>query len=333
MRSKLFVPLLAGLVILISASQSSAQVRSSLQPVEIRGQVRYARGNAPAENVLIRLESLSGGYAGEERTDRLGKFLFARLLPIQYFVTLRHPGYQEIRLEVNLVMISSDYIQLQLVPDEVASNSSNIYSPKVVDASVPLEARREFEKGENALLNSHKLDEAISHYEKAIGIYPKFVQAQLRLGTTYMDIQQWDKAEQVLTQALSIDSKAFNVHFALGTVYLKLNRFDDAEKILKKGLAIENRSWQGHFTLARTYWTRNARDDIYNAARQAALTLQLNYDLAEAHLLAGNIWMRANKQPEALFEFQEYLRLAPKGEFVAQTRETVQKIKSSQKTK
>lgn len=312
-------------ILFLSAFSALAQ-RSSIEPIEIRGQIRYV-GNAPAENVLVRLESLAGGYVGEERTDRLGKFKFAGLLPIQYLVNIRHPGYQEIRREVNLVMVPVEYLQVQLIADNPASGGATIFSSKLVDANVPPEARKEFEKGLVALLNDKKFDEGISHLEKAIKIYPPFIEAQLRLGAAYMDLHQWDKAEQALKRALEIDPKAVNAHFALGAMYLTQKRFDEAAKVLLRGLEIENRSWQGHFNLGRVYYTRNAPGDLVKAARQVAVTLQLNPGFAEAHLLAGNIWVRANHPAEALLEFQEYLRLAPKGEFAAQTRETMQKLK------
>ena len=95
--------------------------------------------------------------------------------------------------------------------------------------------------------------------------------------------------------------------------------------MLRQGLAIEDRSWQGHFTLGRLYLAQN---DLAKAGQQIALTIQLNPNLAEAHLLAGNILLRANRREDALDQFQEYLRLAPKGEFAPQVRETVQKLKA-----
>ena len=122
-----------------------AQFRSSTEPAEIRGQVRYARGNAPAANVLVRLEALSGGYVGEERTDNLGKFRFSNLNPIQYFVYIRHPGFKDIQHEVNLVMTASEYVQLQLVPEDSEAGAAPGYAPtKLLDANVPAEARKEF---------------------------------------------------------------------------------------------------------------------------------------------------------------------------------------------
>jgi len=92
------------------------------------------------------------------------------------------------------------------------------------------------------------------------------------------------------------------------------------------GLKLENRSWQGHFILGRLYWSRN---EIVKAGRQVALALQLNPNFAEAHLLGANILSRAGKREDAVFEFEEYLRLAPKGAYATQAREAVQKLKQS----
>jgi tetratricopeptide (TPR) repeat protein len=299
---------------------------SITEPIEIRGQVRYAVGGRPAERVNVRLESISGGFVAEERTDSLGKFRFASLQPIQYLVSIRLPGFKEIQREVNLVMIPSDYIQLGLVPDGPVSGGASVYSPKLLDANVPAEARKEFEKGDAALLNN-RVAEGISHLEKAIQIYPKFVEAELRLGAAYMDQQNWDKAEQALKRTFERDPKTANAQFALGEIYLLQKRFNEAENALLKGLEIENRSWQGHFTLGRVYWIRATKGDVQKAARQVALTLQLNPEHAPAHLLAANILLRAGKRDDAIVEFQEYLRLAPKGEFASQVRDTLQKIR------
>ena len=59
------------------------------------------------------------------------------------------------------------------------------------------------------------------------------------------------------------------------------------------------------------------------------MTLQLKPDLAEAHLLAGNILLRVNQRERALVENREYLRLAPKGEFVGQVQELVRKVEKT----
>src|SRR5215467_582941 len=313
------------LLVSLGVFSAVAQTHSASEPIEISGQIRFASNNTPAPNIVVRLEALSGGLITEEVTDRLGKFRFSSLSPVQYFVTVRLSGYREVRREVNLIMQSSEFVQIQLVP-ETSDTETPPKNTKVLDANVPPEARSEFEKGETALLEKNKLAEGILHLEKAIAIYPDFPEAQIVLGTAYMDAKEWNKAELALKQAIELAPNASNAFFALGELYLRQKKYSEAEKHLRQGLSIDNRSWRGHFALGRVYW---ASSDIKQAAKQIALTLQLNPDLADAHLLAGNILLRSGKREDARTEFEAYLRLAPKGEFANQVETILQKMKAS----
>jgi len=96
-------------------------------------------------------------------------------------------------------------------------------------------------------------------FEKAVSIYPKFVEAWLKLGTAYMDLGQWDKAEQALLATIEVDPNAFNAFSALREIYLHQNKLADAEKVLVKGLAIQEQSYLGHLNLARVYWEKHVR--------------------------------------------------------------------------
>ena len=301
-----------------------AQTHSASEPIEISGQIRFADNNTPAPNIVVRLEALSGGLINEEVTDRLGKFRFSSLSPVQYFVTVRLSGYREVRREVNLIMQSSDFVQIQLVPETDSETPPR--NTKVLNANVPPEARSEFEKGETALFEKNKLAEGIQHLEKAIALYPNFPEAEMALGTAYMDAKEWNKAELALKQAIELAPNASNAFFALGELYLQQKKYSEAEKYLRQGLGFDNRSWRGHFALGRVYWASN---DVKQAAKQIALTLQLNPDLADAHLLAGNILLRSGKREDARTEFEAYLRLAPKGEFANQVEKILQKMKAS----
>ena len=323
-------PSIVLIVVLFAPIAIRSQVRSPAQPTEIRGQLRFANGGAPAADVVVRLDQLAGGFVNEVRTDRLGKFRLTNLLPIQYQLIIRHPGFQEIQREVNLIMTSSEYLQLSLVAEPPSNSTVRASSLGVIDASVPAEARKEYERGE-ALVNSRdkaKIAEGVRHFERAIALHPTFVEAKLRLATAHMDLSQWAEAEKVLVDANRAHPNAANLLFALGELYFQQKKTDDAERVLRSGLQLEPRSWQGHFTLGRLYWN-GGTGDIVKAARQVALALQLNPNFAEAHLLAGNIFLRARKNSEAQSEFQEYLRLAPNGQYAAQTKEVLQKIKKA----
>jgi len=319
--------ILLALLSCVALGQSTQPAFSGTQSIRITGTIRYANGS-PANEVQVRIERFSGGGVFDTRTDRIGKFTFTGLSPQQYQLTVRQPGYFEIVREVDLVFTGQENLQLALIPDPnaIGNRPPPASSKEVIDANVPPEARKEFEKAD-AILASQKKEraaEAMVHLQKALLAYPSFLEAQLRLGAVYMDLQQWENAEQALKRALEINPKTVNAYLALGEVYWRQKKYGEAEKALEDGLVIEDRSWQGHFALARLYYTKG---DLSRAGRQVGLAIQLNDSFPDAHLLAGNILLRVKKREDALEQFQAYLRLAPKGEFAAQAREAIAKLK------
>jgi tetratricopeptide (TPR) repeat protein len=334
--------LLCGAFALPAMAQN--QNRTEGQPIrgQISGQVRYAEGGNAAFDVLVSCDSFSGGLIGQERTDRTGRFRFTNLAPATYNLTIRVPGYHEEQQTVELLTTSSAYVQVQLKPDGTSPFANNL-SPGVVNASIPLAAQKEFDKGQAALALQTKegLAQAVQHFEKALSIYPRFVQAELKLGTAYMDLGQWDKADQALHKTIEIDPKAANALFALGELYIAQKKDEEAEKVLVQGLAIEDRSYQGHLALARAYWNlgQKTKDDAQSrplfekSYSHVNTALKLDPDLAQAHLVKGNLYLRARRAQDALHEFEEYLRLDPKGPFAEQTRGNVDKLKKALETK
>lgn len=319
---------------------SLAQVQNgpnSSVALEIHGQVRFAAGGAPAQNILVRLESYDGGGPlAEAFTDRLGKFQFTGLAPAQYAVRIHESGYVDAQQRVDLQTASSGYVMLQLLkesPNGVSSTAGRI------DANVPQAAQKEFEKGivDVADGSKERLQRGVGHLEKAIAIYPNFVEARLKLGTAYMDLEQWDQAERMLRATVDLDPKAANALFALGEVYLQQNKLAEAEKVLDQGMKIEDRSYFGHLNLARVYWIRsNNTKDLQTAKplleksyEEVKRALELNSQLAGAHLLKGNLLLRAGRAADALKEFDEYLRIEPKGQTADQTRELMERIRKA----
>ena len=305
--------------------------------VEINGQVRFAQGGAPAQQVLVRLESYEGGGpVSEAFTDRLGKFRFTGLPPAVYSVRVHQSGYRDAQQNVDTTTTSRGLVFLQLVP-EATSTTTTVTG--TVDANVPPAAQKEFEKGTVALTEGRKDKTAFAArcFEKAISLYPKFVEARLKLGTAYMDLGEWEKVQQALVATVEVDRRAFNAFFALSEVYLRENNLTEAEKVLVQGLAIEDRSYLGHLNLARVYWEKSrtikdlaqAKPTLEKAYEEVKRALSLNPNLAGAHLLKGNLLLRVSRAADALKEFDEYLRLEPNGAFATETRALVEKLKKN----
>ena len=232
---------------------------------------------------------------------------------------------------------SNGLVMLQLSRDRSTTSTTSVAGS--IDANVPPAAQKEFDKDLAELAGGGKDKTALAarHFEKAVSLYPKFVEARLRLGAAYMDLAQWDKAEEALLATIDGEPKASNAFFALGEVYLRENRIADAEKILVQGLALQDQSYLGHLNLARVYWEQartirdlaQAKPALEKSYEEVKRALALNPSLAGAHLLKGNLLLRVSRTSDALVEFGEYLRLEPTGPFAAETRALVDKIKKA----
>ena len=344
MRYKVFLRLvfITSLVSFVSdllLAQVPAPISSGFSR-QVSGQVRYAGSHQPADQVLVRIESFSGGLVGEVTTDRTGKFSFYGLSSIQYVVTVHAPGYLDDRRDVNMATQATDYLNFELIVDKNSvAKSSNDGSLAVVNANIPLGAQSEYSKGK-ALVSEKKEDklkEAVVHLEKAVTIFPDYLDAQILLGLTYMDLKDWAKAEKALQSAIKIEPRASTAYFALGEAYISEKKYAEAQDILSQGLKANEASAEGHLTLAKALWEKAPTDmdeqlfraDAEKAWKEVSRSIQLDPKLADAHLLAGNMLLRARRGPDALAHFEEYLKLKPDGEFAAQTRALIQKLKDS----
>jgi hypothetical protein len=310
-----------------TASTGLAQTgHLGLLPSTIHGQVRHARGGTPAERIFVRLERTTGGVIDEVFTDRTGKFRFSNLLPEQYYVIVHAQGYREQRQHVELKTTPSQYLSFSIEPENPEADASKATGAGVVDAKVPVAAQEEYSKGRTAILGNGKLRDGIAHLERAVKIYPGYLEAHLMLGTAYMDDHQWERAESALRRALALNPKKIEPWIALGALYRQQKKYAEAEKSLLSALKIEANSWQCHYTLGGVYWEMGK---VVEAGPHVGRALQLKPDLAEGYLLGGDILLRAHQPENALIEYEEYLRLAPEGKFAPQARERVAKIKKA----
>jgi tetratricopeptide (TPR) repeat protein len=321
--------LLAILSLALANSASAQRDRDTYNPnnqvSEVSGQITIAETKDAARNIPVRLERFSGGIIDQITSDSRGRFRFGNLARGYYRVIVNVAGYHPVQQDADLTLLSRTYLVFELIPDKKSALSGVGSIADVIDARVPVEAREQYEQGRAALAKKD-YSSGTAHLEKAVALYPNFYEAYLLLATAFIDTRNWDKAEDSLNHALELRANSAPATVSLGEVYWRQKRSKEAEETLLAGLKLDEKSWHAHFTLARLYWEMN---EVMKAAPHVGMTLQLRPDFAEAHLLAGNVLLKVNQPQRALTEYEEYLRLAPKGEFAAQTRELTDKLRKS----
>jgi tetratricopeptide (TPR) repeat protein len=292
------------------------------QTFEVSGQVNLAGSNTVARDLPVRLERFSGGVIDQVSTDARGRFRFGNLQRGYYKVIISARGFAPAQQDADLTLLVKAYLVFTLAPTQKDGNRQPVSSSEVIDARIPPAARDEFVRGRDALMRRNHA-EAITHFQKATAIYPPFFDAHLLLGTAYMDLREWQKAESAMGRARELRPDNASALLALGEIYWRQKRVAEAERALLEGLKLDENDWHGQFTLARLYWEAG---DALKAGPYVGRTLQLKPDQAEPHLLAGNILLKIGQPRRAEIEYEEYLRLAPKGEFAAEARSLIEKL-------
>lgn len=324
MRPLLFIAF-ASLLIATNSALAQNDMDPSLPggSFEISGQVSSPDGRKALQFVSVRLER-GGSLVDQRTTDSTGRFRFSRLNPGNYVISASAPGFRVAPQQVDISrFIPRVHLMLQLAPEAETFRKTPTVAG-VIDANVPAKAREEFEKGRLALADK-KLADGILHLERALTFHKNYFEAQLLLGTAHMDQENWTKSSQALVRALEIKPNAVNAMVSLAEVYRRLKKYDEGEKLLQKALMLDDKSWLAHYTLGRIYWEKK---DLINAGKQVAFTLQLQPDFPDARLLAGNIFVKAHLPENAIIEYEEYLRIAPRGQFANEIRELVEKLKT-----
>jgi Tfp pilus assembly protein PilF len=323
---------LFALATLVTSAAYSVFAQNDMDPslpgssFEITGQVRSPDGQKTVQFVAVRLERTGGSLIDQRTTDSMGRFRFSQLNAGQYVVSAKSPGFTVAPQTVDLSrFVPRAYLLLQLVPDTSPFASANTARSGVINSNIPEKVSKEMDKAREALAK-RKTEEGILHLEKAVSVFPEFLDAQILLGSTYMDAGQLVKAQDAFQMALKINPKSVSAMVSLGELYRRQKNYSKAEQLLLEALKQEEEAWVGHYTLGRVYWDTN---EIVKAGRQIGRTIQLNPHFAEAHLLGGNVFIRMGMAENAIVEYEEYLRLAPQGQLAPQTQQLIQKLKKS----
>ena len=80
---------------------------------------------------------------------------------------------------------------------------------------------------------------SISHYKKALDLWPSYEHAMNNLGNIYKDQGKFKEAEKLFQKALVISPKFAACWMNLGIVQVNLNKFKEAEKSYVKALDLK----------------------------------------------------------------------------------------------
>jgi tetratricopeptide (TPR) repeat protein len=167
---------------------------------------------------------------------------------------------------------------------------------------IPSKAIKEFERGQKALKSGDNLASA-EHFQKALEIYPDFLQAHNSLGLRYVQRGEFEKALTEHQLALSLDPRNSQTHEDLALVLVSLNRAPEAETEARQALELNPQSVCARYVLGRALIAqRRFSSEAMENLRQSENAFP------NASLVLAQIHFSAGRTEETVTELRQYLR-------------------------
>jgi tetratricopeptide (TPR) repeat protein len=289
--------------------------------VRVMVNVHTANGQ-PAENARIELrgqDSATSTITGY--TNAAGIADISQIPGGYYTVTVTYKLSQTETHE-NLAF-GERTLSYTLPGDRTGSDIGSATSVSVAAYKVPDKAKKEYGKSQSAL-NKGNQDEALSHLDKAIDIYPQYADALTLRAIIRMDKQDTAGALADLNAAIQADPACSLAYFAIGSVYNATNRFPDAQLALQSGLRLDPRSWQGYFELGKALVGKGEYQAAVDQLNKAQDFSSNKY--APIHLVKAHAMLALKQYPGAMNELQAFITQAPNDQRAASARETLDRV-------
>lgn len=301
---------------------------------KIIGTIKISRGDFPPNPVLVTLE-VHGGAMESVYTDDRGTFGFYSLGANQYRVVVNDDAYQPASQTVSVYpdVQPMNFVQFYLVPRETAKkqdpatgqvpgNNPYLIDPHQYLRDFPKKTVKEFQKGVDAEKHGN-LEEAIRHYEKAIGNSADFYPAHNNLGSAYLSRQRIGEAQAQFEAAIKGNQNDAEARFNLANVLILTKRYDDAAVEIQEGFQRQPVSAFGQF-LQGSLYSRTDRPQL--AEKSLLRAMELDPKMQQAYLQLVNLYLQQRRNSDAISKLETYLKEFPDSPFTPKARDVLKRL-------
>ncbi len=293
----------------------------------IEGRVLLPSGQSANFNVKIILSEMHRPLV-TLYTNKHAEFRFQNLREGEYYVqaVADEKAYEPVIHRLWLNRSQSYQLAITLRKKEEAAErktGARVVSAAELGRAAPPAAQKEYDQAAR-LAGKGDIRQAVERFQRAIAIYPDYLDARNDLGAQYLKLRRFDEAAEQFRIVLEKNPKYFNSRLNLGLVLIERKDYASAIAQLTQALAIDGaqpapRLWLG-VALLQT-------GDMPGAERElsrALITGGANF--VAAHYYLAQVYLRRGDSAEASRALKAYLEGAPKGEYAEEARLLLRKL-------
>ncbi len=182
----------------------------------------------------------------------------------------------------------------------------------VTSLQAPKDAKKAFEHGEKAE-KKQKWAEAQQDFAKAVGAYPRYAEAWVKLGVADIRLNRLEDARQAFHQALAADPKFMLPYFHLAVMAAGQRDWPQVAELTDKALALDAYEYPAVY-----YYNAVAYFEMHNldkAEKSALLARRLDsqFRLPKIELVLGSVLLEKQDFSGAAQQLREFLKHTPSG--------------------
>jgi tetratricopeptide (TPR) repeat protein len=329
MKRLVHVVLLCGFLLSAAAQAQTVEPKyktGDTNNAVIRGRVTLPSGFAAEAYARITLKTAQS-ILSTLYTNNSGEFQLRNLSEGIYYVEAELPrsNFEPVtrRVELGRGLMVDLVLELREKKDPTGSRMAKVVSAAELRQVVPAAAKKQYELGLK-FVSKGNYQEAATHFEEALTIYPEYLAARNDLGAQYLKLKRLDEAQEHFEIVLRNDPKNFNAKFNMGLVQVERRNYTEALSLLNQAVAIDSsrpvaRLWIGIAKLEM--------GDLEVAEAELTRALIVGGDeCVAAHYYLARIFLTRGDLNEAARSVRSYIQLAPRGEFITEAKALAQQI-------
>jgi cytochrome c-type biogenesis protein CcmH/NrfG len=180
----------------------------------------------------------------------------------------------------------------------------------------------------NAAITAGNDDEAITKLKALVEAEPNCASCFVKLGELYVKKNDAASAEAAFLKAIELDPAKPAPYSALANIYNQQRKFDEATKMSAKATELMGTAGAADaatvFNQGVILWNQSK---VAEAKAQWAKTIQIDPKMADAHYWLGMANLSEAKTADARAAFEQYLKLAPTGQYADTAKQILATIK------
>lgn len=284
--------------LLLCAASLSAQMT---QPRSVRVQGELSQeGGGTVDGLWVELTD-QGRPVQRVPANPDGGFQFSDLPTGDYEVRIVDWQGRVLRREFVSLHDNGAPIMIKLPKTEGSPAPGGPVSVRSLLHPVPSKARKEYLRAEKSLKEGSPAD-AVQHLQKAVELFPGYVEAHNNLGTRYMLERKYERAVLEFKTAVDLDPSSTVPQSNLAVALVTLKRYDEAADAARRALATDSDSPQARYALGlaaagKGQCTEAALGNLKAAAQK----------FPKAHLAAATVLVCRRDPGAAATELRAYL--------------------------